>query len=131
MKKLLLLLNLLLALSLSFSVFAEEEAEEQLLTGQELFDRCNEGASPGNPSQFCMQYVFGYLQQIEMLMQMDPSQKRFICLDPQKVGPHEATEKVRNWLGGVPDRLGQEAQILVGEALAKNYPCETSGPSPF
>lgn len=104
----------------------EQAEEEQYLTGQELLDRCNEGASVGNPSQFCMQYVFGYVQNIEMLHSADPSQPRLFCIDPQAVGLPEVTEKMKNWLASVPGRLEQEAYILVAEALAKNYPCEAS-----
>ena len=127
MKKFISLGFLFLFFNLPIAIAQEESAEpEEFLSGQELLNRCNEGASVGNPSQFCMHYVFGYVQNIEMLHSADPSQPRFFCIDPQAVGLPEVTEKLRNWLAGVPGRLNEEAYLLAGEALAKNYPCEAS-----
>ena len=127
MKKYLSCLSILLLL-VNFSAFAEDAAEEEFLTGQELLSSCEENASPGNPSQFCMQYVFGFVQNIEMLHQAEPNQPRLFCIDPQAVGLPEVTEKMKNWLASKSDRLGQEAYILVGQALAANYPCSDSKP---
>ena len=127
MKIILSLFGLFLLLNFTTVMAQEKNNEpEEFLSGQELLDRCNEGASVGNPSQFCMHYVFGYVQNIEMLQSADPSQPRLFCIDPQVVSLPEVTEKMRNWLASVPGRLNQEAYILAGEALAKNYPCEAT-----
>ena len=129
MKLLINSLMVFLLAMMSYNVMAEgDEATEpeEFLTGKELLDNCNEGASPGSPSQFCMHYVFGYVQNIEMLQAAEPDQPRLFCINPQAVGLPEVTEKMKNWLSDQGGRLDQEAYLLVGEALAKNYPCEAS-----
>ncbi len=124
MKKYLISISLLIMALISFQAYSEDATEEEFLNGQELLDGCNEGASGGTPSQFCMHYVFGFVQNIEMLHTADPSQPRLFCINPQAVGLPEVTAKMKNWLAQQSGRLDQDAYLLVGEALAKNYPCE-------
>ena len=116
---------LVLFLTFSGSVFAEEVPEtEEVLSGQELLDGCEEGAAPGAPNQYCMRYVFGLVQVLDSLQQADPSQKIF-CINPNVIGLPEVTERLTNWLKGVPHRLDEDAYKLVTEALHSSYPCST------
>lgn len=121
-------LKLLVILCLSFtaSAYAEEvpQGEEEVLSGQELLDGCEEGAAPGAPNQYCMRYVFGLVQVLDTLQQADPSQKVF-CINPNVIGLPEVTEKMTNWLKGVPHRLNEDAYKLVTEALHATYPCSS------
>ena len=104
---------------------AETETEE-FLTGQELLDGCEEGSAPGAPNQYCMQYVFGFVQTVVALQAADPSQPELFCIDPAQIGLPEVTENVTKWLRNQPERLSEEAYILVGQSLATNYPCQPS-----
>lgn len=107
-------------------VQAQEEAEEEFLTGQELLQGCEQGAGPGAPNQYCMQYVFGFVQTVVALQAADPSQPELFCIDPNQIGLPEVTENVTKWLRSQPDRLNEEAYILVGQSLATQYPCQAS-----
>lgn len=106
-------------------VFAETETEteEEVLSGREFLDGCEEGAAPGAPNQYCMRYIFGLVQIVDQIQQADPSQKLF-CINPQQVGLPEVTEQTTNWLKSVPDRLDEDAYKLVSESLHSNYPCK-------
>ncbi len=107
-------------------VLAEEEAEPELLTAGELLQSCDEGYAPGAPNQFCMRYVFGLVQTILGLQQADQSAPIF-CINPQVTRLEEATENVMAYLRKQSSRANDEAQMLVVEALNKNYPCSASG----
>jgi Ssp1 endopeptidase immunity protein Rap1a len=107
-------------------VLAEEEAEPELLSAGELLANCDEGYAPGAPNQFCMRYVFGLVQTVLGLQQVDGSAPIF-CIDPQVVRLETATENVMSYLRSQSSRAKDEAQILVVEALNKNYPCSTAG----
>lgn len=116
---------LILCLVFSSSAFADEVPEtEEVLSGQELLDGCEEGAAPGAPNQYCMRYVFGLVQVLDTLQQADPSQKIF-CINPNVIGLPEVTERLTNWLKGVPHRLNEDAYKLVTEALHSSYPCSS------
>jgi Ssp1 endopeptidase immunity protein Rap1a len=104
--------------------FAEEEPE--MLSAGELLENCNEGYAPGAPNQFCMRYVFGLVQTVLGLQQADGSAPIF-CIDPQVVRLEAATENVMAYLRSQSARAKDEAQILVVEALNKNYPCSGTG----
>jgi Rap1a immunity proteins len=106
--------------------FAEDEAEPELLSAGELLESCDEGYSPGVPNQFCMRYVFGLVQTVLGLQQADGSAPIF-CIDPQVVRLEAATENVMSYLRSQSSRAKDEAQILVVEALNKNYPCSGTG----
>lgn len=107
-------------------VFAEEEAEPELLSAGELLANCDEGYAPGVPNQFCMRYVFGLVQTVLGLQQADGSAPIF-CIDPQVVRLEAATESVMAYLRAQSSRANDEAQMLVVEALNKNYPCSATG----
>jgi hypothetical protein len=115
---------LVLFLTVAGPVHAEEEpmTEEEVLSGQELLDGCEEGAAPGAPNQYCMRYVFGLVQMLDSLQQADPSQKIF-CINPNVISLQIVTERMTNWLKGVPHRLSEDAYKLVTEALHSSYPC--------
>ena len=103
-------------------IAAEDNPEEEAISGQELLDGCAEGAAPGAPNQYCMRYIFGLVQVVDTLQQADPEHKIF-CIDPQQVSLQEVTETTTDWLKSVPERLNEDAYKLVTEALHKNYPC--------
>ena len=105
------------------SVHAEEE--EEVLSGQELVDGCSEGYLPGKPNQYCMQYMFGLVQALAALQEMEPGSKLF-CIDPTVIGLEEVTDKVTNWMNSVPDRLNEDAYILATQALHESYPCASA-----
>ena len=105
------------------SVMAETGGDEEVLSGRELLDSCEEGAAPGAPNQYCMQYIFGLVQIVDAMQQADPTHKVF-CINPHKVGLQEVTEKTTNWLKSVPERLDEDAYKLVTESLHLNYPCQ-------
>ena len=102
------------------SVYAEEE--EDILSGQELVDGCSEGYLPGKPNQYCMQYMFGLVQALAALQEMEPDNKIF-CIDPTVIGLDEVTDNVTKWMNSVPDRLNEDAYILATQALHESYPC--------
>jgi len=106
------------------SVLAEEEPE--LITAGELLESCDDGYAPGAPNQFCMRYVFGLVQTIVSLQQAEQSAPIF-CIDPQVIRLEAVTENVMAYLRKQSSRANNEAQMLVVEALNKNYPCSTSG----
>ena len=99
-----------------------ENQEEEILSAQELLDGCEDGASPGVPNQYCMRYVFGLVQTLDMLQQQGDSPKIF-CINPHKIRLEEVTDNITNWLRSKQDRLSEDAYILVTEALNELYPC--------
>jgi len=100
--------------------------DEEVLSGQELLAGCEEGRIPGEPSQYCMRYVFGLVQTIDMLQQTESGLKLF-CIGPNKIGLQEVTMKVENWLSNNTDRLNEDAYVLVSQALNSLYPCRLKG----
>lgn len=121
------LMFILLSTGLLYSniVLAEEE-EPELLTAGELLTSCEEGSAPGAPNQYCMRYVFGLVQTVLGLQQADQSAPIF-CINPQVTRLEEATDTVIGYLRKQSSRSKEEAQILVVEALNKNYPCTGTG----
>ena len=105
-------------------VYAEEE-EEDILSGKELVDGCSEGYLPGKPNQYCMQYMFGLVQALAALQEMEPENKIF-CIDPTVIGLDEVTDNVTKWMNNVPDRLNEDAYILATQALHESYPCASA-----
>jgi len=111
-------------LFLNFAIvpaYAEEE-EEDILSGQELIDGCSEGYLPGKPNQYCMQYMFGLVQALAALQEMEPGNNLF-CIDPTVIGLEEVTDNVTKWMNSVPERLNEDAYILATQALHESYPC--------
>jgi hypothetical protein len=124
MKKISFIVFMMLFLNLAVvSVHAEEE--EDILSGQELVDGCSEGYLPGKPNQYCMQYMFGLVQTLAALQEMEPGNKLF-CIDPNVIGLEEVTDKVTNWMNSVPERLNEDAYILATQALHESYPCASA-----
>ncbi len=104
-------------------VYAEEE--EDILSGQELVDGCSEGYLPGKPNQYCMQYMFGLVQTLATLQEMEPENKIF-CIDPTVIGLEEVTDNVTKWMENIPARLNEDAYILATQALHESYPCSSA-----
>lgn len=111
---------------LNSNIVLAEEEEPELLNAGELLQSCEEGYSPGAPNQYCMRYVFGLVQTILGLQQADQSAPIF-CINPQVTRLEEATDNVIAYLRNQSSRAKEEAQILVVEALNKNYPCSAAG----
>jgi len=102
---------------------AAQETEEEAVSGRELLAGCEQNAVPGHPNQYCMQYVFGLIQTVLMLQQMDKAQEQLFCIDPNSVSLEKVTSDVVSWLQKSRDRLDEDAYVLVSEALHKHYPC--------
>ena len=100
-----------------------QKKPEKALSGRELLAGCEQGAVPGNPNQYCMRYVFGLVQTVVMVQQMDPSKKPLFCINPGVVSLQEVTTRVTDWLKASRDRLDEDAYVLVSEALHQHYPC--------
>ncbi len=118
------ILNILLLSTICMMpVWAEEQGEsEEVLSAQELLTGCEEGSLPGAPNQYCMQYVFGLVQTVLGLQQMEQSPLLF-CINPQVTRLEQATDNVINFLRSNNSRLDEDAYVLVTEALHKDYPC--------
>lgn len=111
------------ALSLAaVQTLAGQNDEEQALTAREFLAGCEQAPGASRPTQACMQYVFGLVQTVVMLQEMEPGTSLF-CIDPQVISLEEVTDRVTAWLSKVPDRLDEEAYVLVSEALNASYPC--------
>ena len=124
MKKISFIAFMMLFLNFGFaSVYAEEE--EEVLSGQELVDGCSEGYLPGKPNQYCMQYMFGLVQTLAALQEMEPGNKLF-CIDPTAIGLEEVTDNVTKWMENSPERLHEDAYILATQALHESYPCSSA-----
>ena len=121
MKKISFIAFMMLFLSIAV-VPAYAEEEEDILSGQELIDGCSEGYLPGKPNQYCMQYMFGLVQALAALQEMEPGNKLF-CIDPTVIGLEEVTDNVTKWMNSVPERLNEDAYILATQALHESYPC--------
>lgn len=109
-------------------VWAEGDAgaqQEEAISGQELLDGCAEGATPGNPNQYCMRYVFGLVQVVDSFQQSEPDKPKVFCINPNLVSLQEVTETITKWLQDRPKRLNEDAYKLVTEALHENYPCSS------
>lgn len=106
-------------------VSAHAEEEEVALSGQELVDGCSEGYSPGKPNQYCMHYIFGLVQALAALQEMEPGNKLF-CIDPTVIGLEEVTDNVTKWMKNIPERLNEDAYILASQALHESYPCSSA-----
>jgi Ssp1 endopeptidase immunity protein Rap1a len=111
---------------LNTNIVLAEEDEPELLTAGELLESCDEGYAPGVPNQFCMRYVFGLVQTIVGIQQKEQSPPIF-CINPQVVRLEAVTEDVMAYLRKQSSRAGDEAQMIVVEALNKKYPCSATG----
>ncbi len=59
-------------------VYGEDDSNEELLTAGELLNSCEEGSIPGSPNEYCMRYLFGYIQHILMLQQAEKKSSNFL-----------------------------------------------------
>ena len=120
--KVILLALLTLGLSLAF---AEDDETEELLTAGELLNSCEEGSTPGSPNQYCMRYLFGYIQTVIMLQQAEQSPPIF-CINPRVTPIEEATDNMIAFLRSQSSRSNEAAQQIVLEGLNKMYPCPSN-----
>ena len=125
MKKISFIAFMMLFLNFAIVPAYAEEEEEDILSGQELVDGCSEGYLPGKPNQDCMQYMFGLVQALAALQEMEPGNNLF-CIDPTVIGLEEVTDNVTKWMNNVPDRLNEDAYILATQALHESYPCASA-----
>ena len=103
-------------------VYGEDDSNEELLTAGELLNSCEEGSTPGSPNQYCMRYLYGYIQTVLLLQQAEQSPPIF-CINPQITPIEEATDNMIAHLRSQSSRLNEPAQQIVLEGLNKNYPC--------
>ncbi len=103
-------------------VYAEDVGSEELLTAGELLNSCEEGSTPGSPNQYCMRYLYGYIQTVLMLQQAEQNPPIF-CINPLVTPIEEATDNMIAHLRSQSSRLNEPAQQIVLEGLNKNYPC--------
>lgn len=115
-----------LILFLQTGTLLAEEEEEEMLSAAELLAECEEGATPTEPNQYCMHYVFGLVSTMDMLQQAGEMPKLF-CIDPAVISLQEVTLKITADLKSMPERLDEDAYILVSQALNKLYPCGKPG----
>ena len=122
--KLFLIVSYLIILT-SPLVYAEDNGGEELLTAGELLNSCEEGSTPGSPNQYCMRYLFGYIQTVLLLQQAEQSPPIF-CINPRVTPIEEATDNMIAYLRNQSSRSNEPAQQIVLEGLNKNYPCATN-----
>lgn len=115
---------LICVLLITFPAVAEE-AEEEVLSAREFLASCEKPAGASRPTQACMQFIFGLVQTVVMMQQMEGSERLF-CIDPNAISLEEVTDTVTTWLEKVPARHDEEAYVLVSEALNASYPCTAS-----
>ena len=106
-------------------VYGEDDDSEELITAGELLNSCEEGSVPGSPNQYCMRYLYGYIQTVLMLQQAEQSPPIF-CINPLVTPIEEATDNMIAYLRSQSSRLNEPAQQIVLEGLNKNYPCTSS-----
>ena len=102
--------------------FAEDDETEELLTAGELLKSCEEGSTPGSPNQYCMRFLFQYIQTLLMLQQAEQSPPIF-CINPRVTPIEEATDNMIAFLRSQASRSNEAAQQIVLEGLNKMYPC--------
>ncbi len=122
--KLFLIVSYLIILT-SPLVYAEDNGNEELLTAGELLNSCEEGSTPGSPNQYCMRYLYGYIQTVLLLQQAEQSPPIF-CINPRVTPIEEATDNMIAYLRNQSSRSNEPAQQIVLEGLNKNYPCATN-----
>ncbi|MEC7876293.1 MAG: Rap1a/Tai family immunity protein [Pseudomonadota bacterium] len=122
--KLFLIVSYLIILNFPF-VYAEDNGNEELLTAGELLNSCEEGSTPGSPNQYCMRYLYGYIQTVLLLQQAEQSPPIF-CINPRVTPIEEATDNMIAYLRNQSSRSNEPAQQIVLEGLNKNYPCATN-----
>ena len=102
--------------------FAEDDETEKLLTAGELLKSCEKGSTPGSPNQYCMRFLFQYIQTLLMLQQAEQSPPIF-CINPRVTPIEEATDNMIAFLRSQSSRSNEAAQQIVLEGLNKMYPC--------
>ena len=102
--------------------FAEDDETEELLTAGELLKSCEDGSTPGSPNQYCMRFLFQYIQTLLMLQQAEQSPPIF-CINPRVTPIEEATDNMIAFLRSQSSRSNEAAQQIVLEGLNKMYPC--------
>ena len=112
-------------LMIAFTMTTTVNAEEELLTAGELQANCDDGYSPGAPTNYCMKYVGDFVFMMMAMQQAEQSPPVF-RINPQLHALPDVTEKVHGYLKANSSRSKQPAQDLVLEALNKGYPCSLS-----
>ena len=106
------------------------DAEESMLTGEELLVNCEVEPYADSPSAYCLQFVGGLVQTLSSLQAMSSENERIFCLEPEQTPLasviRRVTRAVTGWLENHPQRLEEPAFLLVSEALGDNYPCNAN-----
>jgi hypothetical protein len=108
---------------------AAAATEEQVLTGRELLDSCAPGEADPEAHKFCMTFMVGLVQTVAVMQQAGEGPALF-CIDPNLVSPEDVRGRAVKWMQARPERLNEEAYLLVGEALHQAYPCPVSAEVP-
>ncbi|MFO1435859.1 MAG: Rap1a/Tai family immunity protein [Gammaproteobacteria bacterium] len=107
--------------------------EEQVLTGRELMASCTDkSGEQSEQGRFCMTFVVGLVQTVSQ-MQLSGQSPPLFCIDPNKISPEAVRDSAVKWMQARPERGGEEAYVLVSEALHQAYPCAVGpagGPAP-
>jgi hypothetical protein len=102
---------------------ASDSEPEQVLTGQELMQRCSaEGGPESEGGKFCMTFMVGLVQTVSQ-MQLSGEGPMLFCVDPNRVTPEAVRDTAMAWMQRRPERAGEPAYVLVSEALREAYPC--------
>lgn len=101
----------------------EEGTGEELLTAGELYDNCKGDAEEPAPTAYCKEFIYGLVQTLTSLQEMQPEAERLFCIDPNRIGLEEVTLNVTEWLAEHPERHDKPAYLVTAEALGTYYPC--------
>jgi hypothetical protein len=105
----------------------------QALSGDQLLFMLSGEASSGfqtNMNRYrAMGYIQGLLDSYIVLSTRDPSLNIY-CMPLEGVSSLQARKVIIKWLEAHPQRLNEQARILVFHALAEAFPCITHKPTP-
>ncbi len=101
----------------------EEGAGEELLTGGELYENCKGDDEEPAPTAYCKEFIYGLVQTLVSLQEMQPESEHMFCIDPNEVGLEQVTLNVTEWLAEHPERHEDPAYLVTAEALGAYYPC--------
>jgi hypothetical protein len=90
-------------------------------TGKELYAACT--AKGGGKNLDCAAYIHGFVDGMIMGYTAHGTVRGY-CPPVSGIAPARGRAIVETWLREHPERLGGDAGILAGLALAEAYPCK-------
>ncbi|KPJ79011.1 MAG: hypothetical protein AMJ54_00695 [Deltaproteobacteria bacterium SG8_13] len=104
-------------------------ASAETLRGDQLLIMLDDESSSGVQANVnrcrAMGYIQGLLDSYTVFSTRDPSLKVF-CMPEQGVSSAQARILIVKWLKEHPERLHEQARLLVFHALAEAFPCKKS-----